>query len=1024
MNYVAAAIAEHYSGNDKSKDILQHIGVKFRSGRYPYGSGDNPYQHEKRHKLRRNDVIPGDEGTDFLDRVLNLREKKDFTWTDDDGIWGQGKGKVFTGDTAIAHYMGLSTGQFRAAVTIAEEEVRSKERSYTLQRRNEGASLMTIAKELGYKNDSSVRALLDEDVARRKSVTKETAAMIKKMVDEHGMIEIGEGTALNLDISKVKFDQAIEFLQLDGYEKYPRRFPQKTNPGKMTTFTILCKPGTEYKEVYSKDLTPDDIYFPASEYVSHDDGVTFDKRYQYPSSMDSKRLMINYSTLNEDGTLSGGVAKDGVIELRRGVKDLDLGGSHYAQVRILVDGTHYLKGMAVYADDLPDGIDIRFNTNKTADVPALGSKDNSVLKPIKRNKDGTPKDDPFGSLIKAGVNDPDDPTRTTGGQSYYYDDDGKKKLSLINKRADEGDWDDWADKLPAQFLSKQNIPLINRQLKISEDLKKSEYDSIMDLDNPTVKKVMLEKFADSCDKGAETLKAASLPRQHYKVILPLTTLKDDEIYAPGYKDGEKVCLVRFPHGGTFEIPYLTVNNRNKEGKSVITKDAMDAVGITKKVADQLSGADFDGDTVLVLPTGSNGINIAHRPALKELKDFDTKLEYGGKPEGTYKRMTKDQTQNEMGKVSNLITDMTILGAEDEDLAKAVKHSMVIIDAEKHGLDYQQSAIDNDYMALKRKWQLHTTSEGKESTGVSTLISRANAKIDIPKTRGSGWTDPVTGEKKYAKSGETYVESKPNKKDGTISIINERYDKETKSTYYEEMIVKQDTKEVLYKGTPTRDFKIVPRTQKATRMSQVSDAYDLMSEYEHPKEKAYADYANYLKNMANTARLEVLNTPGLKYNKEAALAYEDEVNSLKSKLKVSKMNKPLERQAQFIADTMEQEALKNDEDLRKDSKELKKFRQQWITKARADVGAKRTPITFTDREWEAIQNGAIHDTTLREIMNFVDDEELKQRATPHDKGTLSTADISRIKNLAANGYEQQQIAEMFGVSTSTVAKYSK
>jgi len=91
MNYVAAAIAEHYSGNDKSKDILQHIGVKFRSGRYPYGSGDNPYQHEKRHKLRRNDVIPGDEGTDFLDRVLNLREKKDFTWTDDDGIWGQGK---------------------------------------------------------------------------------------------------------------------------------------------------------------------------------------------------------------------------------------------------------------------------------------------------------------------------------------------------------------------------------------------------------------------------------------------------------------------------------------------------------------------------------------------------------------------------------------------------------------------------------------------------------------------------------------------------------------------------------------------------------------------------------------------------------------------------------------------------------------------------------------------------------------------------------------------------------------------
>ena len=64
--------------------------------------------------------------------------------------------------------------------------------------------------------------------------------------------------------------------------------------------------------------------------------------------------------------------KDGVIEIRSGVDDLSLGDSHYAQVRILVDGNTYLKGMAVYSDDLPDGVDVMFNTNKKKRHPDIG----------------------------------------------------------------------------------------------------------------------------------------------------------------------------------------------------------------------------------------------------------------------------------------------------------------------------------------------------------------------------------------------------------------------------------------------------------------------------------------------------------------------------------------------------------------------------------------------------------------------------------------------------------------------------
>lgn len=995
-NYIADAILECMmnTGNDIAEDILEHYGMPRRSGRYPWGSGDNPYQRSG----------------DFLSRVEELRKQPGYSWTDEEGKFGPA-GTVYKGDTAIAHYMGLSSGQFRAATEIAKEERRSEQVAIATKLRKEGHSLNAIAEQMGFKNDSSVRALLDEDVARRKSVAQNNADFLRDLADKHGMVEVGKGTEIGFGVSKEKWSQSLEILRMEGYEIYSRRFEQKTNPGKHTTFTLLCKPGTEYKDVYSKDLTADDIYFPSNEFTSHDGGDTFDKKHVYPKSLDSKRLEIKYAE-------EGGADKDGVMEIRRGVKDLDLGDAHYAQVRILVDDTHYLKGMAVYADDLPDGIDIRFNTNKKVGTPLT-----DVLKPIKRNKDGTPKDDPFGALLKEGITDPDNMDISNGGQSYYYDDKGNKQLSLINKTREEGDWDSWADKLPSQFLSKQKKELVKRQLKITEDLKQSEYEGIMDINNPTVKKVMLEKFADSCDKAAETLKAAALPRQHYQVILPLTTIKDDEVYAPNYKDGEKVCLVRFPHAGTFEIPYLTVNNRNKEGQRVITKNAADAVGISKNVADQLSGADFDGDTVMVIPTGGS-VNITHTHKLKDLEGFDTKLAYGGKPEGTFKKLTKDRTQLEMGMVSNLITDMTVLGAPEADIAKAVKHSMVIIDAEKHSLDYQQSAKDNDYQALKKRWQLHTTPEGKESTAAATLISRANAEINIPKRRGSGWTDPETGKKVYADSGETYIKAKENKKEGTVSIINKYYDPDTDSDKFVETIVTKDTHEVLYKGPPTREFKETPRTQKATQMSQVDDAYELLSPANNPIEIAYADYANSMKRMANTARLEILNTPSLKYDKEANKKYDSQVKSLEAKLNISKKNAPLERQAQFIADTMEKEAIEKDPSLKDNKKDLKKFRDKALKDARAQTGAKRNPINISDDEWEAIQKGAISDNKLRDIMKFVDDERLKQLATPHESNYLSPQDISRIQNLSANGYTNQQIAELFGVSTSTVSRNLK
>lgn len=893
---------------------LIHYGMPRRSGRYPWGSGKEPYQHSG----------------DFLSRIDELKKQ---------GL----------SDTEIAKSMGLTTTQFRTQRSLAKDERRAIEVETAKDLRNKGYSLNEIAEKMGYNNDSSVRSLLNENSEARMNQVKKTAEFLKKQIDEKGMIDVGAGVERELGISKEKMKEALYILELEGYPTYGGRVPQVTNKGKQTTLRVVCPPGTEHKDIYDYDKINS-----LKDYVSHDEGETFDPKFVYPKSMDSKRLQIRYA---EDG----GENKDGVIELRRGVDDLSLGNSHYAQVRILVDNNKYLKGMAVYGDDFPDGVDVIFNTNKKKGTPK-----EDVLKTVKDDPDN-----PFGSLIKEGINDPDNPSSERGGQSYYYDKNGKKQLSLINKRAEEGDWGDWADKLPSQFLSKQSMSLIKKQLNLAEADKQAEFDDICSLTNPTVKKVLLKSFADDCDAAAEHLKAAALPRQKYQVILPLTSIKDNEVYAPNYRNGETVALVRFPHGGTFEIPILKVNNKQPEGLRVLGNTPADAIGINKKVADRLSGADFDGDTVMVIPCNSSRskVRITSTNALEGLKDFDPKLEYGGKKPGTFKEMKN--TQTEMGKISNLITDMTLKGATEDELARAVRHSMVVIDAEKHGLDYKQSEADNGIQALKKKYQAHDDDDGYG--GASTLISRAKSETSVLKRKGSPVIDKETGEQSYKEVVEEYVD---------------------------------------------KDGKVHTRMQRSTKMAETRDARTLSSGT--PQEEAYADYANSMKALANQARKVMVNTGKIEYSSSAKATYSDEVNSLMYKLNDALKNAPRERKAQAIANSVVEAKKKANPDMSK--AEIKKASQQALTSARASVGAKRTPVQITDKEWEAIQAGAISENKLLQILNNTDIDEVRKRATPRTTNTLSQAKINRIATLRASGYSTSEIAEALGVSSSTVSKY--
>ncbi len=939
MNWIAQQMRDILEGRTRLSENgeLMHYGKSKMdgapgrgSGRYPLGSGEDPNQHRG----------------DLISRVQELRRK---------GM----------SEKDIAEAIGYSSStQLRSAYSNAINERRATQISSARAMLADGKTQAQVARALSV-NESTLRSLLNERSEARTNAAKATADFLKAQIDSKGMIDVGTGVELELGVSREKLNQALAMLEDEGYVVYGGGVPQATNPGKQTNIKVICPPGTEHKEIY--DFKNVHTVTDYKMRVDEDGTEHFEKGFEYPASMDSSRLMIRFrDDVAPDGHT--GVEKDGTIEIRRGVDDLSLGDSRYAQVRILVDGNKYLKGMAYYSDDMPDGVDVVFNTNKTPDQA------NKVLKIIKSDPNN-----PFGALL-----------REEGGQYHYTDPEtGERKLGLINKTRTEGDWGDWADALPSQFLSKQSMQLIQKQLGMSIADKQAEFDEITALTNPTVKKQLLATFANDCDSAAVHLQAAALPRQKYQVILPIATMKDDEVYAPNYHDGETVALIRYPHGGTFEIPILTVNNKQPDGIRILGSTPADAIGINSKVAERLSGADFDGDTVMVIPCNSprSNVKITSTPPLKGLEGFDPKMEYGSSRTETdangkthyfrdgHEFKVMSNTQMEMGKISNLITDMTLKGASQDELARAVRHSMVVIDAEKHKLDWKQSEQDNGIAGLRKKYQERADEDGNLHYGASTLISRAKSPVSVLKRKGSPKINPDTGELEYKTVEETYTDKK-----GKTKV----------------------------------------RTQDSTLMAETKDARRLSSGT--PQEEAYADYANRMKAMANAARKEMLRAGKIEYSSSAKETYREEVGDLERQLKKALMNAPRERQAQLAANSEVKAMKKANPDMT--SKEVKKKGQQALSRNRIKYGAQRYAISISPRQWQAIQSGAVSENLLTKILRFADQDQVRAYATPRATTSLSAGKQARIRAMRSSGYTTSQIAAALGVATSTVTKYMK
>jgi len=964
---IQAPVAE-----DKEGTYLQHYGTPRHSGRYPWGSGENPYQSEM----------------DFQAHVKSLRDKG----------WSQKE---------IAKSMQMNTSQLRAKIDIASENIARGRNAEIFRLRDKGYRKSAIAKQMGIP-ESTVRNVLKRVDEVNENATRSVAETLKKAVADQKYIDVGHGCESQMGISKEKLRHAVALAEQEGYEiQYHDQIQMGT--GKTTKMKILVPKGTPWGEVERAKRNAE-ISFPGFHFEHND--YENPHKLESPTSVSSKRIIVAYP--NGKGDDTDGAAKDGLIEIRPGCEDLNLGRNSYAQVRIAVDDSHFAKGVAVYADDLPDGVDIRVNTSKPVGTPLKGPKgSDSVLKPMKIDPI---TNNPFGASINQDDRgESNHPLRYF--QAHYIGKDGKEHLSALNIVNEQGTWDEWNRNLSSQFLAKQTIPLAKRQLNLDARMRKDEFEELKTISNPAVRKNLLESFADNCDSAAVHLKAAALPRQATQLIIPIPKLKENEIYAPNFRDGERVVLIRFPHTGRFEIPELIVNNRNKEGQRIIGGNdptvKRDAVGINPKVAQQLSGADFDGDTVLVIP--NNDGKIKTHAILPQLEGFADEMHarYKRPADSKYPQMTPHEKGMQMGLVSNLITDMTLQDAPISEIARAVKYSMVVIDAEKHDLDWRQAAEDNNIRQLYLRYQ------GKPRGGASTLISQASSEKDVPhRKEGQYRIDPETG-----RSRVFYIDPKTGEKlyTETGKMTGRRVMVERKDPISGKTLIDPKTKQKLKdpvldeNGRPI--YKKVPKTTKSQKMYEVKDAMELSSGTR--METIYGEYANEMKALANQARLEASHIRPQKQDKAAKQIYLKEVKELSTALAKAKENAPLERKAQMLANKFFQMKKEDNPELAYDKDKIKKVKGQCLDEARYRVGAGKTLISISDRQWEAIQAGAISSNKLEEILKNTDVDSLKKRATPRTPKGIPEAKIETAKLRLERGYSPDEVAQSLGVSISTL-----
>lgn len=387
-------------------DYLEHYGTPRHSGRYPWGSGGEDTDTRN---------------ASFNDHVNDLKR--------------QGMS-----ETDIAKGFGIkSVNSLRAKMSIEKNAQISSEIALCQRLSDKGYSNNAISKRTGIP-EATVRSRLAPGAQRKADILLATSDMLKKQVDEHTYVDVGRGVEQHLNLSDTKLNSSLAVLEEQGYKVYTVR-EEQPGTGLKTNIKVLTPPGTSYGDVVRNRSM---ITIPFSH--TEDGGESYIGIKQ-PLAIHPDRVGITYAE-------QGGSNADGVMFVRPGVKDVELGGAKYAQVRVQVGDDHYLKGMAMYKDDLPEGVDIQFNTNKSD----TGNKLDALKKLDKENPDN-----PFGATLKRQISE------KINGQDVVT-----SSMNIVNE---EGDWGKWSKSIAAQVLSKQNPTLAKTQLAMTYESRLSEFNS-------------------------------------------------------------------------------------------------------------------------------------------------------------------------------------------------------------------------------------------------------------------------------------------------------------------------------------------------------------------------------------------------------------------------------------------------------------------------------------------------------------------------------------------------------------------
>ena len=151
MNVIAEEIKSYIGSAQMSdEEFLEHYGMPRRSGRYPYGSGKDPYQHEP----------------DFLSRVEKLKAKG----------WEE------TSEN-IKKEFGLNSHQYRIEKSICIDERKALDIARAKSLKADGLNTSEIGRRMGV-NESTVRGWFDQEKKAKYNLSKATAEFLKEQVDQ------------------------------------------------------------------------------------------------------------------------------------------------------------------------------------------------------------------------------------------------------------------------------------------------------------------------------------------------------------------------------------------------------------------------------------------------------------------------------------------------------------------------------------------------------------------------------------------------------------------------------------------------------------------------------------------------------------------------------------------------------------------------------------------------------------------------------------------------------------------------